>query len=128
MNKDMVKKIEAAEMWFHRRIIKVSWTDRIINDEVLRRADTKREVIKIIRQRQLRFLGHVMRLQQLESVCVSGGIEGRRGRGRHRVKLVDSLAKVVGGGITPAQLLQSTERRSDWRSMVTNVLEDMPHR
>ena len=65
-----------------------------------------------------------MRLQQLENVCMSGRVEGRRGRGRPRVKLVDSLAKDVGGGITPAQLLRKTERRSDWRSMVANVLED----
>ena len=124
MNKAMVKKIEAAEMWFFRRMLKISWTDRVRNDEVLVRAGTKREIMKTIRQRQLRFLGHVMRLQQLENVCVSGRVEGRRGRGRPRMKLVDSLAKVVGGGITPVQLLRMTERRSDWRSMVANVLED----
>ena len=124
MNKAMVKKIEAAEMWFFRRMLKISWTDRVRNDEVLVRAGTKREIMKTIRQRQLRFLGHVMRLQQLENVCVSGRVEGRRGRGRPRMKLVDSLAKVVGGGITPVQLLRMTERRSDWRSMVANVLVD----
>ena len=116
-------KIQAAEMWFYRRMMKISWTDRVSNEMVLHRAGTKRELMKMIRKRQLRFLGHVMRLQQLESVCVTGRVEGRRGRGRPRVKLVDSLARVVGGGITPAQLLQRTER-SCWRSMVANVLED----
>ena len=126
INKDMEKRIEAAEMWFFRRMLKISWTDRVSNDVVLHRAGTKREIMKIIRQRQLRFLGHVMRSQQLENVCMTGRIEGRRGRGRPRVKLVDSLAKVVGGGVTPAQLLRMTETRSDWRSMVADVLEDMP--
>ena len=115
-------------MWFFRRMLKISWTDRVRNDEVLLRAGTEREIMKMIRRRQLRFLGHVMRLQQLENVCVSGRVEGRRGRGRPRVKLVDSLAKVVGGGITPAQLLRRTKNRSDWRSMVADVLEDMPLR
>ena len=38
-----------------------------------------------------------MRLEQLESVCVTGKVEGRRGRGRPRMKLVDSLAKAIGG-------------------------------
>ena len=61
-NKNMVKKIEAAEMWFYRRMLKISWTDRVRNDEVLHRAGTKREIITAIRQRQLRFLGHVMKL------------------------------------------------------------------
>ena len=59
-----------------------------------------------------------MRLQQLESVRVTGKVEGWSGRGRPRVKLVDSLAKVVGGGNAPAQLLQRAGRRSDWRSLV----------
>ena len=126
INKDMEKRIEAAEMWFFRRMLKISWTDRVSNDVVLHRAGTKREIMKFIRQRQLRFLGHVMRSQQLENVCMTGRIEGQRGRGRPRVKLVDSLAKVVGGGVTPAQLLRMTETRSDWRSMVADVLEDMP--
>ena len=126
INKDMEKRIEAAEMWFFRRMLKISWTDRVSNDVVLHRAGTKREIMKFIRQRQLRFLGHVMRSQQLENVCMTGRIEGQRGRGRPRVKLVDSLAKVVGGGVTPAQLLRMTETRSDWRSMVAEVLEDMP--
>ena len=124
VKKDMVKKIEAAEVWFYRRMLKISWTDRVSNDEVLQRAGTKREILTAIRRRQFRFLGHVMRLHQLENVCVSGRLEGRRGRGRPRVKLVDSLAKIVEGGITPVELLRRTERRSVWRSMVANVLED----
>ena len=123
----MTEKIDATEMWFYRRMLKISWTERVRNDGVLHRAGTKREIMKSIRQRQLRFLGHVMRLQQLENVCMSGRVEGRRGRGRPRMKLVDSLARVVGGGISPAQLLRKTESRSDWRSMVANVLEDTAH-
>ena len=41
----MVKKIEAAEMWFFRRMLKISWTDRVRNDEVLLRAGTEREIM-----------------------------------------------------------------------------------
>ena len=89
-------------MWFFRRMLKISWTERVRNSGVSHRAGTKREIMKMIRQRQLRILGHVMRLQQLENVCVTGKFEGRRGRGRPREKLVESLAKVVGGGITSA--------------------------
>ena len=60
---------------------------------MLFRVGTKREIMKISKQRQLRFFGNVMRLQQQENVCVTGKVEGRRGRGGPRVKLVDSLAK-----------------------------------
>ena len=50
--------------------------------------------------------------------------EGSRGRGRPRMKLVDSLAKVVGRDMSPAELLQMTFERACWRSMVADVLED----
>ena len=76
INKDMEMKIQAAEMWFLSRMMKISWTDRVSNEMVLQRAGTRRELMKMIRKRQLRFLGHAMRLQQLESVCVTGRVEG----------------------------------------------------
>ena len=128
VNKEMERKIEAMEMWLYRRMLRIPWTDRVTNEAVLHRAGADREMMRMMRQRQLRFLGHVMRRRQLESVCVMGKVEGRRGRGRPRIKLVDTLAKAVGGGMTPAQLLQMTDRRSDWRSMVADVLGDTPHR
>ena len=125
VNKEMERKIEAMEMWLYRRMLRIPWTDRVTNEAVLHRAGADREMMRMMRQRQLRFLGHVMRRRQLESVCVMGKVEGRRGR--PRIKLVDTLAKAVGGGMTPAQLLQMTDRRSDWRSMVADVFGDTPH-
>ena len=113
INKEMERRIEATEMWCYRRMLRISWADRVTNEEVLQRAGAGRELMRVIRQRQLRFLGHVMRQKQLESVCVTGKVEGRRGRGRPRIKLVDTLARAVGGGMTSAQLVQMTDRRSD---------------
>ena len=99
-------------MWLYRKMLRISWTERVTNETVLQRAGVDRELMRMIRQRQLRFLGHVMRMRQLESVCVMGKVEGRRGRGRPRVKLLETLARAVGGGTTSAQLLQMTDRRS----------------
>jgi len=42
--------------------------------------------MKTIRQRQLNFLGHVMRRHGLENLAVTGKVDGRRGRGRQRLK------------------------------------------
>ena len=77
ISKEMERRIEAAEMWFFRRMLKISWTDRVSNEEVLNRAGAKREIMKMVRQRQMRFLGHVMRKQELESICMMGKVEGR---------------------------------------------------
>ena len=124
INKEMERRIEAMEMWCYRRMLKIAWTERVSNEQVLIRAGAKREMMRMIRRRQLRFLGHVMRRQQLESNCMTGRLDGRRGRGRPRMKFLDSLAKAVGRGTRPVELLQMTSRREDWRSMVANVLGD----
>ena len=56
---------------FFRRMLKIPWTRRVRKAEVLYRTDTKTEIMKNIRQKLLRFLIHVMKLQQLENVRVT---------------------------------------------------------
>lgn len=74
------------------------------------------------RRRNLRFLGHVMQCQQTKSNCMTRRLDGSRGRGRPIIKFLDSLAKAVGGGTRPVELLQMTSRRENWRSLVAYVL------
>ena len=52
------------------------------NSEVLSMAGTERKLIHAIRRRQLQFLGHVLRKQELEDVALTGKIEGKRARAR----------------------------------------------
>ena len=65
-------------MWFLRRILRTAWTDKVSNDQVLQRANTSRNLLKVIVSRQIRFVGHVMRKNQLEAVALTGMIEGKR--------------------------------------------------
>ena len=69
----------------------------------------------MIRQQQLRFLGHIIRHERLESMGVMSKVEGRirRRKGRPRIKHVDTLARVFGVGTCSAQLLYMTDRRHD---------------
>ena len=117
----MQKKIEAAEMWFYRRMLRISWTEHATNVSVLQRVGAGLEMMRSIRQRQLRFLGHVMRDGKLENLCITGRMEGRRGRGRPRLKYMDTLARAVGSGLRAVELLQMANFRTQWRSMVDNV-------
>jgi ribosomal 50S subunit-associated protein YjgA (DUF615 family) len=93
MSHSLEKRIEAAEMWFFRRILRISWTEKITNKEVLEKAGTKRSLISTIRKRQLEFLGHVMRKEGLENLSVTGKICGKRSRGRQRLTFMASLSK-----------------------------------
>ena len=72
IGKEMEKRIQAMEMWIWRRIMKISWTERQTNEEVLRRVGEDRSLMMVIRKRQMKFLGHVMRRGELESVVLTG--------------------------------------------------------
>ena len=59
------KKLESAGMWFMRRMLKVKWTEKVTNDEVLRRMNKKRRILETIARRQTSFFAHVMRKEKL---------------------------------------------------------------
>ena len=79
----------------------ISWTERVSNGQVLDRAGANKEMTRVIRRRQLKFLGHVMQRQQTESNCKTARLDGRTGRGIPRIESLDSLVKAVGGGTKP---------------------------
>jgi len=72
-------------MWFRRRMMKISWMDKVSNDEVLLGANTTTQLMQTIITRQIRFVGHVIRKGKLEYLMLAGKIEGKRARGRQRL-------------------------------------------
>ena len=52
------RRLEAAEMLYSRRLMRISWTERKSNEEVMEMAEYKRSLLKIIRKRQLKFFEH----------------------------------------------------------------------
>jgi len=49
----------------------------VSNEEVLQRANTSRHLMKIIVNRQIRFVGHIMRKSQLEAIALTGMIKAK---------------------------------------------------
>lgn len=113
------RRLNAAEMWFHRRIQKISWTQHVSNEEVLRRCRTRRLVLQNIRERQAKFFGHVMRKGQLENIAMTGRLNGRRGRGRPRLTYIRSLSNWLQAG--EVETLRETGNRERWKTMIANV-------
>ena len=120
ISKTMEKRLQSAEMWFYRRMLRVSWTNHKSNSEVLSMAGTERKLIQAMRRRQLQFLGHVLRKQELEDVALTGKIEGKRARGKQRLAYISSLSQWVGK--SERDILRSAKDREVWKSMATNVL------
>jgi len=122
----MEKKLEAAEMWFLRKMQRIPWTDRVTNEEVLKRAGTKRTLLSTIRRRQLEFLGHVVRKEGLENLVLTRKIEGNRYRGRQRKTFLGSLREHVANkwrtDIRSSGILHLARERDRWNIMIANVV------
>src|SRR5215469_2634837 len=103
-------------MWFWRRLLRVSWIERISNEIILERMNSSREIMKQIRQKQLRFLGHILRKQKLERRILSETAVRRRSKGRPRTTYMNGLVKTL-----VEDILNCTNDREVWHFMVANV-------
>ena len=110
-------------MWFLRRILRVSWTERKTNEEVMCEAEYKRSILNTIYSRQLKFFGHVMRRNTLEKCLMLGKIIGKKSRGRQRTKFTDGLNKIAQKRNinSTIDLIRRSECRDDWRAMIIDV-------
>ena len=73
-------KVQAFEMWVYRRILRISWLDKVTNDEVLRRIKKNTELINTTKIRKLPYFGHIMRnpKYQFLELVIQGKIAGPR--------------------------------------------------
>ena len=93
---------------------------RVSNEGVLVLADEERTLMKAIRQRQLRFLGHTIHEESIEKLAIEGKVEGKRARGRQRLTYMDGLTSVVVGNLRANNLLHAAQDRKGFRNMVAN--------
>jgi hypothetical protein len=89
------KHLESFEMWCWRRMEKISWTDHVINKEVLFRVKEQRNILHEISKRKANWIGHILHrnclLQRVIEVKIQGEIEVTGRQGRKRRKLLDDL-------------------------------------
>jgi hypothetical protein len=74
---------------------KISWTDRVRNEEVLHRVKEERNILHTIKRRKVNWIGHILRRNRLLKHVIEGQLEGRiemtGRRGRWRKQLLDDL-------------------------------------
>ena len=85
-DKRLERRLEAAVMWCARKIMRMSWTEKKSNDEVMEIAGYERSILKIIRKRQLHFFGYINSSGGLEKQILSRKIWATKSRGRQRTK------------------------------------------
>ena len=75
------QRIDAFELWWWRRLLKVPWTARRSNQLILREINPEYSLKGLIVKLKLQYLGHLMqRTDSLEETLMLGKIEGRRRR------------------------------------------------
>jgi ATP/maltotriose-dependent transcriptional regulator MalT len=66
---------------------KISWTNRVRNEEVLHRVKEERHILHTIKRRKANWICHICLLKYV----LEGKIEGTGGRGRRHKQLLDDL-------------------------------------
>ena len=90
LRKDDIRRLESCEMWLWRKILNISWTEKVSNDEVLRRVNEDRAIIPSINKRQRTWIDHTLMHGNLLPLI----IEGRRPPGRPRTGMLDRIKKL----------------------------------
>ena len=123
--KALENKINVLEMWCLRRMGKVSWKDFKTNKEVLKIMQSKPELLNKIKQRKVKYFGHIKRHDTLCKTILEGKVEGTRARGRQRSLWTDNIREW-----TSLSLLQCTRKasnRGEWRVIASQPLRQRRH-
>ena len=87
------QRIDAFELWCWRRLLRVPWMARRSNQSILKEISPECSLKGLMLKLKLQYFGHLMRrTDSLEKTLMQGKIEGRRRRGRQRMRLLDGIA------------------------------------
>ena len=101
----MVKKTErwrsdAFELWCWRRLLRVPWTARRSNQSILEEISPGCSLEGLMLKLKLEYFGHLMqRTDSFEKTLMLGRIEGRRRRGRQRMRWLDGITDWMDMGL-----------------------------
>ena len=72
---------------------KIDWREHITNEDVLEIVQENRSILKVIQKRKANWIGHILRGEEMLRKIIEGKIEGKRGRGRKRIQMLNDLKK-----------------------------------